>query len=826
MLSVDRAKAKLTGFKEGWRYRALYSPLLLTLGVFLLALGPRVLDLNVFVGPDEFSWVTRSAAFTQGLADGDLAKTYQTGHPGITVMWAETLAAWLRYGFQLLHGLADWNTAVGAEKTMAVLSSKRQVVAVVNTLAVALSALLARSVFGSSIAWIAGLLIALDPFLLTEARALRTEGFVTSFNTLALLCLLVYLKKRHLGYAALAGVLTGLALLSKVSAVALLPVGALVVGGAPFTDVTLGWREQVRKVPLALLVWGGVLLLTTGALLPALWVAPGHVITHIIDYVAFRAVEGEGGGSSIFFWGDSRTFQDLSPLFYAVVLPFRTSPWIWVGIGFLAITALQKENRWSRSNQISLSVMLLYVAVYLVLIARSSLKFDRYIIPVLPTFDLLAAIGLAFSWQWLSLRWALATRLGGVAALAVLGSQMLMVLPHHPYYYTYWNPLLGGPKKALEVLPVGSGEGIEKIPAYLNNLPDADTLSLASANSTKIQPLFKGRTLPMTNLDGEWFLADYSFVYISQIQRSKHDAEIVEYLKHKPLEYTFALAGIDYGWLYRGPAAQYFGGDTKLEGRATLHAFSLSSTALRAGQTLTVTVFFRNEGQLPSDRFYVRLVDIDGYIWSEDSVHPHPGFEDAFRTRKAVVEGEAALSLPTGMPAGQYVLKLGYDNRETGQAIGEFTLPAENDQIDVIWPTSFPPPGGIHAPVMLNVAVQDELNLIGYGLDRDRVSPGGWLWLTLFWQAWADVDHDYVVGLQLLNLQGEEVTYWLGRPVRSSLPTDQWRKHQVVQDPWRLTLPSNIPAGQYMLRLTLYDAETKAEIIHTTLSPVWVAEGR
>jgi hypothetical protein len=88
--------------------------LILAVVIFGLALGTRLTDLGVFVGPDEFSWVTRSANFTQALVNGDLAQTYQTGHPGVTLMWAETLGSWLRF-----WGGSTWPVALAADKTMA-----------------------------------------------------------------------------------------------------------------------------------------------------------------------------------------------------------------------------------------------------------------------------------------------------------------------------------------------------------------------------------------------------------------------------------------------------------------------------------------------------------------------------------------------------------------------------------------------------------------------------------------------------------------------------------------------------------------------------------
>jgi hypothetical protein len=82
------------------------------------------------------------------------------------------------------------------------------------------------------------------------------------------------------------------------------------------------------------------------------------------------------------------------------------------------------------------------------------------------------------------------------------------------------------------------------------------------------------------------------------------------------------------------------------------------------------------------------------------------------------------------------------------------------------------------------------------------------------------VQRDYVVNLRLLNAANEEVSYWLGRPVRSGYPTHRWRAGQLVQDPWLLALPAELPASRYSLELVLFDAETEAEITRTLLGTV------
>ncbi len=796
------------------------SPFVLGLVVFLLALLPRVLDLDVFVGPDEISWVRRSDNFAEALRNGNLAATYQSGHPGVTLLWLE---------LPVSGGTGDGTVSTeAAEETedegntpaveMGTLATKRWLVAVVHACSVALAVLLVRRLFTPAVAWIAGCLLAFDPFLLTESRAVRSEGMVTSFVMLSLLGLLWFVQERRLWLAGLTGVLVGLALLSKVSAVALVPVMALsILVTQPRSPDMLGasrWRSRLS----ALLIWGMALMATVVLLWPALWVAPLEVVHRMGTYIRLRAVEGGGGGSYSFFLGQVQPTRALSPLFYPLVLLYRTGLWQWAGLIGLAAVAW-RAREWTRRWTWNIAIMLASLAAYLALISLSGLKFDRYVIPMLPVLDIMAALGLSMAWGWIA-----GTRLrrqlwGVLAAIAVFVTQAALALPHHPYYYTYYNPVPGGIRQAVHVLPVGTGyEGVEKVAAYLNNLPQAERLRLATAVSSKLKPLLKGQTIAMDAQDGHWFLADYTFLYISQVQRGKHDAELVAYLRqHKPLVYSFQLAGLDYGWVYRGPRAQYYGGDTKLEGRATLHAFDLSAEQVQAGEVLTATVYFRNEGQRDADRFYVRLVDADGYLWTDGTVQPRPGFEEAFHRRKAIVEGVATLTLPIGMPPGVYVLKMGYQDKTSGELIGEFTLPAEHDDIIVALPSAFPSGEAMRLPRAAHLSVGDELQLLGYALSAEQVLPGQVVWLTLYWRALRDVQHDYIIGVQLIDTTGEEIAYWLGRPVMSRYPTTEWRAGQVVQDAWKLQLPLDIPAGRHSLNVAVYDAQTGKAIARASL---------
>ena len=65
---------------------------LLAAAVLLLALVPRLLSLDLFPTSDEDSWMRRTGGFTFGLMNGQLGRTYQNGHPGVTTMWLGMLS--------------------------------------------------------------------------------------------------------------------------------------------------------------------------------------------------------------------------------------------------------------------------------------------------------------------------------------------------------------------------------------------------------------------------------------------------------------------------------------------------------------------------------------------------------------------------------------------------------------------------------------------------------------------------------------------------------------------------------------------------------------
>lgn len=899
----------MTSLKSTWRNY------LIILGVFILALIPRVIGLGTFWGTDERYHWQLSNEFLLALLHRDWAGTVPQGLPGLTLAWIDSIAMLLRYGLAWLvtGGQTSLEQIMAPDRPFAQLAQRQLAVVLVNTLLVVGLYLLARRIFGAGAALLGVTLIALDPFFLAESRVMRFEALVAGLMPLALLAALLYLKEeitpsnsgglRGGKLLVLSAVLTALAMLTKISAVFLLPVIGLLGAatllslnskilpgkanepvlpahpsrpnfpnphsplspapppetvppsqfnaqppsetirptgpvGSPSAPPALRVRHSsfiihhspftISSLALAYLLWIALALFFFWLFWPAMWVAPLKTLQEVGQFVESAGDEGFAG-RGVFFWGMVYP-DDPGYWFYPVTLLFRLTPLTLGGVSIAGLMLLATfKPGWSLREasgwqSLGLAWLLIYALLFVLMMTLGAKKYDRYLMPIFPALDLAAGLGWLWLGQvvverWFGSKWTgLTLSLGWPVLLAL---QCLTTLPHLPYFYTYYNPLLGGVRAAVNYVPVGYAEGLEQVAAYLEQKPNAAELKVASGNSSKLNGLFSGQTIALANLDGKWIQADYVLIYISQLQRGKHAQDILDYLARREPEYRLVLHGLEYAWLYPGPAAQYYGGGYKLEGRGTLFGYDLNKTELAAGETLEATLYWRNEGQRPDDRFFVRLMDLDGYVWAEAIAQPRPGFEEANRRENSIMESQASLTLPAGMPPGDYFFKPGF-RTDSGEIIGYFELPGHTKPLQVTTATAYPPAETFHPPYPARLSADDQVTLLGYDLEPGPARPDSSVWLTLYWQALTDVTHDYVILLRLLDSSQTELVYWLGRPVRSGYPTTEWRAGQIVQDPWLLTIPQAARPGAYQLEIAIFDAETQAEVDRQAVGQIQV----
>ena len=184
----------------------------------IVVMLPRVLPFSpLFLTSDEVQighWTTQMA---HALLAGDWANTVNNAYPAVTLMWLET--AQVAPG-QMLTGapmLMDTEQDVFAS-----LPRRRLALGLVNSLVVVVGFELLRRLFNPFVAFTATLLIALDPFLLSQARVFRTEGLNAGLMMLSALALLLYVKEKRKGWLLLSSLLGGWAVLTRFNSIYLL----------------------------------------------------------------------------------------------------------------------------------------------------------------------------------------------------------------------------------------------------------------------------------------------------------------------------------------------------------------------------------------------------------------------------------------------------------------------------------------------------------------------------------------------------------------------------------------------------------------------------
>ncbi|NJN99745.1 MAG: hypothetical protein HC875_39415 [Anaerolineales bacterium] len=366
----------------------------------------------------------------------------------------------------------------------------------------------------------------------------------------------------------------GLAALTKAPG----PFMAIFVVGMSLLYAGLEWRgKSTFNVHwlVVILTWGLVSLVTFVLLWPAMWVDPLGTVQRMLSETVGKVEEGH----LVYFFGQPTLDPGL--WFYPYVIPFRLTPITLIGtlisliLLFPKVSALAWSVNISQPDQNTPSksfyvlrftfyVLWLFFLSLLLFGILSPKKQDRYLLPLFPLLDLLAAagwIGLFKLVQYYLLRQKISSLsllptpyslLPISFSLLLLFLHFIPVITYYPYYLTYFNPLMGGPVRAAQTTLMGWGEGMELAAAYLNQKPDAGRLYVASTPSQTLLPYFAGTGENFYTNDIA-FRADYVVLYLAQMQRLAPSPEIVAYFQAQQPEKIITIHDVPYAKIYPGP---------------------------------------------------------------------------------------------------------------------------------------------------------------------------------------------------------------------------------------------------------------------------------
>lgn len=398
------------------------------------------------INPDAVNWHFRSEQFIVGLKSGDLLKTYQHYHPGVTLMWTMGVPIELYRQINPQDRIYTENNFILQHQI-----AKYSVVGLQLVLTLVLIYGL-KELFGLKKALISVALFTFEPWFLGNSRLLHMDTLLALFMILALVYSFLSVKKKSTKYLIVAGMFAGLSFLTKsVGLLSFLTVPLILI-----TDRFVNKRYDLKLK--AYFSRTGIFLLfavtTIFISFPALWVNPKFVLSDIYNE-GLRI--GTRRGHEQVILGEA--VDVAGPQFYPVVLALKTSPIIWLGLGLLVYQLIKNRKDFSQVDKQFLVVTTVFYVLYFVGMSAVSKKIDRYMVPLFPWLGLCSMLGLTQT--WLTIKNPTSKVVQKFSLILVTGIGVIYPLVTlYPYYFTYTDPIFGSAERANRIVgqkPFGLG---------------------------------------------------------------------------------------------------------------------------------------------------------------------------------------------------------------------------------------------------------------------------------------------------------------------------------------------------------------------------------
>ncbi len=119
-----------------------------------------------------------------------------------------------------------------------------------------------------------------------------------------------------------------------------------------------------------------------------------------------------------------------------------------------------------------------------------------------------------------------------------------------------------------------------------------------------------------------------------------------------------------------------------------------------------------------------------------------------------------------------------------------------------LWRVYGPAADGAAHP--LNVRLGESVALVGYDRTPLHPRPGQTLRVALYWQALHPLEAEYHTFVHLLDGEGRKAAQSDRQPGGVYYPSTLWQPGETLRDEHRLTLPADLPPGDYRLLAGMY----------------------
>lgn len=350
--------------------------LILIMGLIVRLIGINH-DLPFVYDPDEPTFVTNAGAI---LSSRSLNPDW-FGHPGTTTIYSLAALYASLYAVGRITGMfqsaAEFQQAYHQDPTLLYLSGRFMIVAF-SLGVILLVFLIARRLFNTAVAALAALFIAITPLFVNYSQLIRTDIQMIFWLLLAFWFCLSILEKGNWRDYILAGFLTGIAVVTKFPAAILIFIVLL----AHLLRKNWQLKEQTK-----LLASGAACLLAMFISSPFLFLDYQKALSDLL--FESRSVHLSHTGEGLFL---DLIWYVQTPLAYS----FTIIGLVLIGFGIVWLVLSKRPEN---------ILLLTFPILFWVFIATLTLRWDRWILPVIPFLCIVLAFSIYHIVDWVNKRW-------------------------------------------------------------------------------------------------------------------------------------------------------------------------------------------------------------------------------------------------------------------------------------------------------------------------------------------------------------------------------------------------------------------------------------
>ncbi len=275
-------------------------------------------------------------------------------------------------------------------------------------------------------------------------------------------------------------------------------------------------------------------------------------------------------------------------------------------------------------------------------------------------------------------------------------------------------------------------------------------------------------------------------------------------------------------WAYRMPVdelGQRHAINARVPDRLWLLGYQIGPEQVRAGESVQMALTMQApQATVQSHTTFKAIVRLLSQVdnstieeWRIDL--PQSISPENWQAGEVIVE-QFPLAMPEDLEAGVYLLNLSLLGPES-ENLWPISLDNDFNQLDRV-PTGYiivpweEDPENIEA---IEAGFGAAIQLVGFAAS-EKVADGV-LDVTLQWQTQHAMEEDYVVFVHLVDSSGQLVANHDGIPGNGRFPTRAWQPGVTIPDTHSISLPPDLPAGEYKLKVGLYAPDTGQRLAAT-----------